>query len=251
MLARLLLLFAIYGGMIVHPDLAPASAADEFKKNNPDIQKYEFARSYITSLSYMKQIYDRWNEDAPKKLFAQQRVKMIRSILNDLALDDSDLRIIKNYLVKYLGYPNMLMRKVADMVVVATNQEISVNNEEKLLWDKWYGLLATGQATRAKEIEFVKAQYSLELKRKEADKDIVKASVLMTKVLISDKNKNGRGHILAVTAVQRQKLLDKLDSFGSDTLDWGLKPGQRTLEASIAVIREILEDSIWISIDEK
>ena len=231
--------------------LHPAYAADEFSKNNPDIMKYEFARSYITALSYMKDIDDRWNKNAPKKLFADQKEKMILATINDLALDNSDLLIIKNYLLKYLTSPNMLMRKVADIVVVATSREIAINHEEKTLWEKWYDLNAAGQATRPKEIDFVKTQYALELRRKEADKDIVQASVLMTKVLISDKNKNGKGHLLAITAQQRQKLLDKLDSFGSDTLDWGLKPGQRTLEGSIAVIREILEDSIWISIDEK
>ena len=42
-----------------------------------------------------------------------------------------------------------------------------------------------------------------------------------------------------------------LDSFAKDNLDWGLKPGQSTLAGSIAVIRETLEDSLWISIDEK
>ena len=68
---------------------------------------------------------------------------------------------------------------------------------------------------------------------------------------MSEKNKNDKGHRLAITAQQRQKLLDKLDSFGSDDLDWGLKSGQSTLEGSVAVIREVLEDSIWISIDEK
>lgn len=145
----------------------------------------------------------------------------------------------------------MLIRKVSDIVVVAVSRDIAINDEEKSLWEKWYNLIAAGQATRAKEIEFVKTQHGMELRRKEADKDIVKASVLMTKVLVSDENKDGRGHLLAITAAQRQKLLDKLDSFGGDTLDWGLKPGQRTLEGSIAVIREILEDSIWISIDEK
>ena len=56
---------------------------------------------------------------------------------------------------------------------------------------------------------------------------------------------------MAITAQERQKLLDKLDSFGKDSLDWGLKSGQSPLEGSIAVIREILEDSIWISIDDK
>jgi len=58
--------------------------------------------------------------------------------------------------------------------------------------------------------------------RKEADKDIIRASVMMTKVLLSEKNKNSKGHLLAITAQQRQKLLDKLDSFGSDILHWGL-----------------------------
>jgi len=247
MIRHLLVLSLICGVMIAHPALAD----DDFSKNNPDVQKYEFARSYITSLSYMKEIYDRWNKNAPKKLFSDQKDIMIKATLNDLALDNSDLRIIKGYLAKYLRSPNMLIRKVSDIVVVAVSRDIAINDEEKSLWEKWYNLIAAGQATRAKEIEFVKTQHGMELRRKEADKDIVKASVLMTKVLVSDENKDGRGHLLAITAAQRQKLLDKLDSFGGDTLDWGLKPGQRTLEGSIAVIREILEDSIWISIDEK
>ena len=169
----------------------------------------------------MKDIDDRWDKNAPKKLFAHQKNKMILATINDLALDSSDLLIIKNYLLKYLTSPNMLMRKVADMVVVATSREIAINDEEKTLWQKWYDLNAAGQATRPKEIDFVKTQHTLELRRKEADKDIIQASVLMTKVLISDKNKNGQGHLLAITAQQRQKLLDKLDSFGSDNLGLG------------------------------
>jgi len=247
MFLRLLLFIAVYAGMCVHP----AFASDDFNKNNPDVMKYEFARSYITSLSYMKAIHDRWDKNAPKKLFVDQQDKMILATIEDLALDNSDLRIIKNYLLKYLLSPNMLMRKVSDIVVVAVNREIVINDQEKTLWQNWYGLNVNGQATRPKEINFVKTQHSLELQRKEADKNIIQASVLMTKVLISDKNENGKGHLLAISAQQRQKLLDKLDSFGSDNLDWGLKSGQSTLEASIAVIREILEDSLWVSIDEK
>jgi hypothetical protein len=143
------------------------------------------------------------------------------------------------------------MRKVADIVVVASDREIAINDEEKALWQKWYDLNTANQVTRPKVIEFVKSQRALDLHRKEANKNIIQASFFMTKVLISDKNKNGRGHLLAITAQQRQKLLDKLDAFGGDNLDWGLKSGQNTLEGSIAVIREMLEDSIWISLDEK
>ncbi len=247
MMCQRLLLLVVLGLMSIHP----AIAADDFSKNNPDVLKYEFARSYITSLSYMKAIHDRWDKNAPKKLYAGQKDKLILATIEDLALDNSDLRIIKNYLLKYLLSPNKLMRKVADIVVVATNREIAINDQEKTLWQKWYGLNINGQATRPKEIEFVKTQHALELQRKEADKNIIQASVFMTRVLASDKNMNGKGHLLAITAQQRQKLLDKLDTFGSDNLDWGLKTGQSTLEGSIAVIREILEDSLWVSIDEK
>jgi len=246
MFRRLLLILAIGGLMMAHPVFA-----DDFSKNNPDIMKFEFARSYITALSYMKDINDRWGANAPKKLFPHDNKRMILASLNDLSFDSSDLLIIKNYLRKYLRSPNMLIRKVADMVVVATSKEIGINHEEKAMWQNWYDLYVAGQATNSKEVDFVKGQYALELRRKEAEKSIVEASGLMTKVLISDKNKNSHGHLLAITAQQRQKLLDKLDSFGSDTLDWGLKLHQSTLAGSIAVIREVLEDSIWISIDEK
>jgi len=228
-----------------------AFADDQFSQNNPDRFKYEFARSYITALSYMREIDDRWNKNAPKKIFAHDKLKMIMASINDLALDSSDLLIIKHYLAKYLTAPNMLMRKVADMVVVATSSEIEVNHEEKSLWEKWYDLNRAGEATSFKSDEFVKSQYAMELWRKEFDKGIIQATILMTKVLISDQNKNDKGHLLAITAAQRQKLLTKLDSFGGDDLDWGLKPHQRTLESCISVIREVLEDSIWISLDEK
>ena len=55
---------------------ASAHAADVFGKYNPDIKKYEFARSYITALSYRKDINDRWEKNAPKKLFANDKKKM-------------------------------------------------------------------------------------------------------------------------------------------------------------------------------
>src|SRR5580698_1728188 len=139
MLRAIFIVFVVLAA-IIHP----AYAADQ----NPDVKKYEFARSYITALSYMKDIDDRWGKNAPKKLFANQKNKMILASINDLALDSSDLFIIKNYLLKYLISPNMLMRKVADIVVVATSREIAINHEEKALWQKWYDLNIAGQATR-------------------------------------------------------------------------------------------------------
>jgi hypothetical protein len=192
---RLFLVFAIIGAIGLHP--ADASTGDssrqgisDFQKNNPDVRKYEFARSYITALGYLKAIDDRWNK----------KVKVIRASVNDLAEDNADLRIFKNYLVKYQDSPNGLIRKITNTVVTATGREIAVNDDEKTLWEEWYDLNKAGQATRPKEVDFVKAQHALALRRKEADKDIVQTSVLLTKVLMSDKNADSHGRRLAITS---------------------------------------------------
>ena len=66
-------LFIIFFAICTMMITASAHAADVFGKYNPDIKKYEFARSYITALGYMKEIQDRWDKNAPKKLFAHQR----------------------------------------------------------------------------------------------------------------------------------------------------------------------------------
>ncbi len=227
---------------------APAHAADEFKLNNPDVKKYEFARSYISALSYLKNIDTRWSKTPPKKIYVNDDFKIIKGSINYLAMDNADLRIAKNYVLPYLNAKNALIRKTADMVAVACDREIGINDTEKALWQKWGDLKVSRQATGPQERQFVREQERLALSRKEADKDIIQASIMLTKVLTSANNPP-KGHQLAITAKQRAKLVEKLDSFGKDVLDWGLKPGQRTLEASIAVIREILEDSMWTCID--
>ena len=147
MFRRLLVLFVLSGVILSRPCLA----ADEFSKNNPDIKKYAFAHSYITALSYMKDIDNRWHKNASKRFPANQKNKMILATINDLTLDSSDLFIIKDYLIKYLTSPNMLIRKVADMVVVATSREIAINHDEKRMWEKWYNLNITGKVTKTEK----------------------------------------------------------------------------------------------------
>ena len=244
--------FFCLGVFLVVQCLATVSFAEnEFKNNNPDGNKYEFTRSYISALSNLVHIDERWTKKDPKKLFPGNDDRVIKASINYLATDNADLRIVKNYLAKYLISPNTFIRKVADIVVVACDNEIALNNQEKILWEKWGDLRAAGQGTRDKEKEFIKRQMEFSFKRKEIDKEIIQASIFMTKVLISaEKNKDTKGRVLAITTKEREKLIAKLDTFGSETTDWGLKPGQKTLQASVAVIREVLEDPLWIAIDE-
>lgn len=226
---------------------APAYAEGAFKKDNPDPGKYEFARSYISALSYFYAIDQRWTQNPPKKKFAGQDLKIIRRSMEYLVWDNADLRIAKNYMVKYLYVPNALMRKASDMMIAACYRDIALNNQEKRLWQDWLDKKFLRLAINQDERAFIKAQEALEHKRKESDKSIIEASILMTRVLLSQDNPDEKGHRLAITSKERNQLVDHLDRFGRLVSDWGLKDGQTTLEASIAVIREVLEDSVWIS----
>lgn len=223
------------------------AAENQFKKNNPDVNKYEFARSYISALSYFREIEKRWSQTPSKKKFAGDDLKIIRGNIEYYVLDNSNLRIAKNYITKYLDSPNLMMRKVSDILIVACDRDIDLNNKAKNLWQNWLNFKTQKKPKPAEERDFVNSQRSLELQRKESDKTIIKASILLTKVVLSQNNFDEKGRMLALTQKQRDKLITELDQYGKDVTDWGIKPGQSTLDASIAVIREVLEDPIFIA----
>jgi hypothetical protein len=230
----------------------PLSAAQPtpFQKSNPDIGKFEFARSYISALGYINSVDQRWKTNSPKKMYAGDDVRIMRGFVALLIKDNMDLRIAKNFLSKYLKAQNPFIRKTTDIFMAACSTQIAINDKEKEIWDQWYAVKSNNMATAANQKAFVQAEEELALKRKESGKKIVEASVLWTKVVRSARNTNDNGKILAVTKDQRRQLLKHLDEFGKSVLDWGLKPGQNYAQASIAVLREILEDSLYTPIDE-
>lgn len=230
--------------------LSPVQASLEFKKNNPDIGKYAFAQSYIASLSYLNVMYLRWQQTSPKKVYAGDDVKVMHGYVAYLIKDNLDLRIAKNYLNKYLQAKNPLIRKTAETYISACLTLILINDKEKEVWDQWYAIKSNKLDTKANEKAFIRKQEEFALKRKEAYKAVIESSIFLTKVLKSERNDSDKGHVLAITAKERNSLLKHLDEYGKGVLDWGLKSGQDYMQASIAVIREVLEDTINTCLDE-
>ncbi len=227
----------------------PVAAAEEFRKNNPDRGKYEFVRSYISALSYIQNIDARWRKTPPSK--TGEDLKVMRGYVEYLIKDNLQLRIAKNLLTPYMASSNPLVRKTADMFIAACLTDIAVNEKEKEIWNQWYGVKSSKLGTPANERAFIKAQAELADMRKENNKGIVEATILLTKVLKSSaRNTDDKGHVLAISSQERTKLLKHLDKFGKDVMDWGLKPGQDHVQASIAVLREILEDTIYTTLNE-
>ncbi len=224
-------------------------AGQDFKANNPDIDKFEFTRSYIAALSHIHAIDARWKENPLPKSVGDD-IAIMRGYVVHLIKDNADLRIAKNFLLKYLDSPNPLIRKTADTFLAACLRQITINDREREIWDQWYAVTSNSLDTPVNERAFVKAQGNLALKRKDAGQTIIEATALLCQVLKSEKNADEKGRILALTSKQRDVLLGRLDAFGRDTLAWGMKPGQDYIQASIALIREVLEDSAYTAVDE-
>jgi hypothetical protein len=228
-----------------------AGVPADFKKTNPDSSaKYSFARSYISALGHIQSNYKMWREAPPKNKFTGGDIQLMRGYVSYLTKDDANLRIAKNYLSKYLESSNVLIRATADSFTGACMTLLAINKKEKEIWDQWFAVRSNNLGTITNEKAFIKAQGELETKRKEAYKEIITSTIMLTKVLKSEKNKDDQGKLLAITAKEREKLLENLDEYGKETLDWGIKPGQNYMQASIATIREILEDTVYIPLDE-
>ena len=234
-----------------HSVCVHAQDAAPYKIYNPNGGKYDFARSYITSLGYLKGVESRWKRsDEVKKKDGEE--KLVEWNIERLIMENMDVRVAKNYMTKYLKTNNSLMYKVVDSYSKVCDQLVSLNIQERQRWEELKGWKEKGEFNGQKDQQFVKIQEDFARQRKETMREIVENAIFMTKVLLDEntKEKQIKKH-LALTSQEREKLIRKLDAFAKDNLDWGLKEGQTFLQAAEASIREVLEDPAYLSADEK
>ena len=236
-------MFLLAGGPLVRCD-----DGQEFKKHNPDGNKYEFVRSYVSGMSYVDRINKRWQAQNPKERFKDDPQKMFQAYVEYLALDNTELRIAKNFLTKYFNGNNDLMRKAADTFIATCEQLIEINRQERVLWQEFYKVRRDKKENvAAEEKVFVENEKNLNIKRQDISKTFIESALLTAHVMQSENSYVDAPYQLALTEEQRRKLIKRIDEFAKDNVDWGIKSGQSTFQASIAAIREILEDPIWKS----
>ena len=81
---------------------------NEFKTNNPDIDKYSFTKSYIAGLSYYHRVALRLKEEEATPISSDKDARAIQRFIENRTLDNTELRIARNYLTKPLDVINFL-----------------------------------------------------------------------------------------------------------------------------------------------
>lgn len=220
--------------------------ANKFIANNPDGKKYDFVKNYLCALSYLNENIIRDSKTPPFSLDNFEDLKTTKAQIDNYTLSNINLRISKNYLRKFKTPANGLMLKVADLFTRFCDEQIELNNQERTLLQQLYDLKKNNAKEQFKKDDFIKKFENFENQRRKSLEGLLESSLLVTKVLISDKkNKFGELVNLGISERERKKLLRKLDDFKGEEFKGAIREGQTFLAGSISAIREILEDPTW------
>jgi len=220
--------------------------AQEFQKNNPDGNKYELVRVYLKALNYFYANTQRSQQAVPLDLNNLEDIKPTAVLLNNLVLDNVNIRIARNLVKKFLTPDNGLILKVADGFVNLCDQQILINDQERALLESLYELQKNNQLDNFKKDEFIEAFKNISQTRHDSLGGLLESSLIVKTILISNKpTAKGAFVTLGITANERKKLLKQLDEFQGENFRGELREGQTFLEGSIASLREILEDQSW------
>ncbi|HBG62459.1 MAG: hypothetical protein A2Y03_07665 [Omnitrophica WOR_2 bacterium GWF2_38_59] len=226
-------------------------SVDQIKEFNPDGKKYEFVRDFIHSLSYLQANDDRSKKISGMSFDKLDNVQKGRELISGFVKDNANIRVAKNLLKKYISPENGLMLKVTDLFTEVCDELIVINKSERQLLQDFQEIQEKQELESFDGKEFRDRQRKLASIRRDSLKKLFEASMLVTKVLVSNKeDRFDQLTMLGITSQERKKLLEKLDKFYSKEFDGSLKEGQSFLQASVAVIRDVLMDTTWGLLDD-
>ena len=187
---------------------------------------------------------------ASKSLLKLKKTDRLNTLRENLNNNNVNLRVARNLLKRYKTSSNGLIVKATDLFMKTCDEQIAVNDQEKDLLEGFFNHSQEKLPTKALEKNFLKDQRNLALQRKESSKEFLKASLLVSKLLVSNKeDRHGELIYLGLTNQERNNLIGQLNQFSGNKFKGKLRQGQSFLEGSITAIRQVLEDASWSSLD--
>ncbi|MCD4781933.1 MAG: hypothetical protein K8S27_15510 [Candidatus Omnitrophica bacterium] len=243
-------------GFILIP--TPALAGDlmsdieNLQKYNPDIDKYYFVKTYLSALSYLK-LNDERLMMSPNLHYSdlERDIPELEVMADIIIQNNTNLRVSRNLVKKFAKSQNGLILKSHQVFQESCEQLISLNSLEIKVLKNLFQAYRNGEMGRFDSVSFKKEIESIDAARKEALTGIFAASTFVSHVLISGQtDEDGDVFQLGIDQIERDKLLEDLDHFSSEGYQGRLRSGQSFIQASIAVIRDKLEDYSWLTFDQ-
>jgi hypothetical protein len=228
---------------LVHADFY--SEAEKIKAFNPDGQKYEFIRDYLTSLSYIYANIKKYKDIDLNANLGSERNKGAK-LLAGLVQDNANLRVAKNYLDKYLKSSNGLIMKTADMYIGICDQLIELNQKELELYSALFDAQNGNKMDIFDEEAFRTRRDSLFNERSLSLKGLVETSYYAQKIMVSSRlDRFGELVNLGITKSQRDRLISRIDELFPHLEDKTEMINVPVIDASVWVVKERLIDETW------
>lgn len=221
-----------------------------FAKLNPDGMKYEFVKHYLTALQHLQKV-EQLQDDVPLIALNDISLGVLQSRADHLLQENANLRVARNLVDRYRQSDNGFILKVSEIFSNTCESLIILNSQERDLILSFINRDVSGMSFdgKAKE-EYGARQNEFSSQRKAVSAGILEASIYVSKLLRSSQLSSG-GQIfrLGISLDERLKLKEFLRGFGypADVVD--IQPGQTFVEGSVAVIRRILEDDSFGTLD--
>lgn len=227
----------------------------DFIKNNPDGQKYDFIRTYLTALNYLYMNETRQSKRDFTNIQGTSKEKNDQ-YFRELMRDNINIRTSRNLMKPYFSAGNPLMVKATDIFYQVCDEQAKLNDEEMELIKKETPVKTKIDPNHLPEkndsVQAPLDEYIvLNNRRKESLQKLLEASLLAAKVLISNKtDQEGDLVVLGINKEERKKLLLKTDIFRGSGYEGEMREGQSFLEASVASIRDVLKDPSWGTLED-
>jgi len=223
---------------------------ERFSLSNPDGKKYEFVKTYVMALEYL---YHNENAKDRAPVIGADNIQDIGVITDEqdrLINVNVNLRIARNLLKRFEETNNALINKVVKIFSAYVNKQVELNNMERLLVVTIREKLIEDTYDEGTLKWYFEELIDISKERKESSMRLLESSLIINKVLISHQfDQFGQPYKLGITQEERDSLISRLKIFEDPKFQGELRSGQTFLEASVSVIRQILEDTSWLALE--
>jgi hypothetical protein len=219
-----------------------------FARLNPDGDKYNFVKHYLSALS---ELYALEKEAKSPQSFTEISLEGLRERSGQILQENVRLRVARNWVTRYRQSDNGLILKVNEIFSRACDGLIALNQREREWIDEVLNRDASGVSFNHEDIEeYQRIITELAGLRKDMNAGILESSIYVSKILISaERDQNGNMIQLGLTGEERRKLQLKANEFSYPKDTGEIQPGQTFVEGAVAVIRRVLDDETYGVID--
>ena len=219
-----------------------AGTPKEAVTQNPDINKYEFVKAFINSLSDVASALERFQEvdNQSNKNDIQSTIDLMKVTKRSSADYERAASQIEDFSTSKNGLIVLAATSLRDQY----RGHIKLNDEMIKMYEEIYSPEAINNPEKINVGKLMSRQGDLSAKHEEFMRSLMQTSLFLSQILVSEKpDTEGKMSILGITSKQKQDLIKDLEMVFGEKVMIGMKmakPGLNYFDSCGAILYELL-----------